>query len=95
MPKMELHDAYLIIADISGYTNFVKLHKASVLHAEEIVSELMEALIDTIEQPLILNKLEGDAAFFYAKAGLIEPPQSRSRKECCFFLMPSRINKMP
>ncbi len=69
MPKMELHDVYLVIADISGYTNFVKLHKASVLHAEEIVSELMEALIDTIEQPLTLNKLEGDAAFFYAKAG--------------------------
>jgi hypothetical protein len=68
MPKMALHDAYLVIADISGYTNFVKIHKASVLHAEEIVSELMEALIDTIEQPLILNKLEGDAAFFYAKA---------------------------
>lgn len=69
MPKMELQDACLLIADISGYTNFVKLHKASVLHAEEIVSELMEALIDTIEQPLVLNKLEGDAAFFYAKAG--------------------------
>jgi hypothetical protein len=69
MAKMELHDAYLIIADISGYTNFVKIHQASVLHAEEIVSELMEALIDTIEQPLVLNKLEGDAAFFYAKAG--------------------------
>ena len=69
---------YLLIADISGYTDFVKLHnirkKAVVgkfladnfeFHAEAIVSDLLEAVIEVVEPTLKLNKLEGDAAFFY------------------------------
>jgi hypothetical protein len=65
---VELKKVFLIIADISGYTHFVNIHKASLLHAEEIVTELMEAVIDAVEAPLTLNKLEGDAAFLYARA---------------------------
>jgi hypothetical protein len=65
---MEIKPVYLILADISGYTRFVKIHRASFLHAEEIVTELMEAVIDAAATPLILNKLEGDAAFLYAPA---------------------------
>jgi hypothetical protein len=63
---VEIKGVYLILADISGYTRFVRIHRASVLHAEEIVTELMEAIIDAAGPPLILNKLEGDAAFLYA-----------------------------
>ena len=72
---------YLLIADISGYTDFVKLHnlrkKAVVgkfladnfeFHAEAIVSDLLEAVIEVVEPTLKLNKLEGDAAFFYYDA---------------------------
>ena len=72
------NSGYLLIADISGYTDFVKLHnlrkKAVVgkfladnfeFHAEAIVSDLLEAVIEVIEPTLKLNKLEGDAAFFY------------------------------
>ena len=65
---MEIKVVYLVLADISGYTRFVKIHRASILHAEEIVTELMEAVIDAAGPPLILNKLEGDAAFLYAPA---------------------------
>ncbi len=68
MSEMRVHNVYLIIADISGYTNFVRIHQASLVHAEQIVTELMEAVIDAAAQPLILNKLEGDAAFLYAPA---------------------------
>ena len=72
------NSGYLLIADISGYTNFVKLHnlrKKPVVgkflannfefHAEAIISDLLEAVIEVIEPVLKLNKLEGDAAFFY------------------------------
>jgi hypothetical protein len=65
---MEIYPVYLILADISGYTGFVKAHKDCLLHAEQIISDLLEAVIHKIEPPLQLNKLEGDAAFFYAKA---------------------------
>ena len=74
---MEIKGAYLILADISGYTRFVKIHRASILHAEEIVTELMEAVIDAAGPPLILNKLEGDAAFLYAPADARNNPDSQ------------------
>jgi hypothetical protein len=66
---MELAQVSLILADISGYTNFVTMHRISLLHAEQIVTELLEAIISQIEAPLILNKLEGDAVFLYARNG--------------------------
>ena len=43
------------------------MHRITELHAEEIVTELMEAVLGKVEEPLILNKLEGDAAFAYAR----------------------------
>jgi len=71
---------FLLIADISGYTEFVKLHnirKKPILgnviannfqsHAETIISDLLESVIDSIEPKMKLNKLEGDAAFFFCE----------------------------
>jgi class 3 adenylate cyclase len=69
VPDLELTPVFLLLADISGYTRFVTLHGASVLHAEEIITKLMEAVLDAAAEPLVLNKLEGDAAFLYAPAG--------------------------
>lgn len=69
MPGLEITPVFLMLADISGYTHFVTLHQASFLHAEEIVTQLMEAVLESVTTPLVLNKLEGDAAFFYAQAG--------------------------
>jgi hypothetical protein len=66
---MEIAPVSLVLADISGYTRFVRMHKVSLLHAEGIITELMEAVIGEASEPLILNKLEGDAAFLYARGG--------------------------
>ena len=68
MADLELTPVYLVLADISGYTHFVTLHGPSILHAEEIVTNLIEAVLDAAAEPLVLNKLEGDAAFLYAPA---------------------------
>ena len=65
---MKLRRAHIILVDISGYTQFIRLHRMSVLHAEHIITELLECVIDASSHPLILNKLEGDAALFYAFA---------------------------
>jgi hypothetical protein len=65
---MELRHAYMVIADISGYTRFLMLHTTSLLHAEFIITELMEAVISRSEHPLTIAKLEGDAIFLYALA---------------------------
>lgn len=57
----------LVLVDISGYTQFIRSQKLSAIHAEEIVFDLLEAVINHAAHPLTLNKLEGDAAFLYAE----------------------------
>jgi hypothetical protein len=63
---MKLQKTALVLADISGYTRFVLFHKLSILHAEQIITELIEAVAEQARYPLRLNKLQGDAAFFIA-----------------------------
>lgn len=58
-------EAVLLIVDISGYTRFVQQRPVSLEHAEAIVTELMESIIDRAGSPLVVNKLEGDAALLY------------------------------
>src|SRR5690348_15496701 len=65
---MEIKRTALVVADISGYTQFVKNHQVSLIHAEQIITDLLETVIDTAEFPLTISKLEGDAVFFYALA---------------------------
>ncbi len=65
---MERKSVVLALVDVSGYTHFVRAHKTSAIHAEEIIFDLLEAVINRAEYPLTLNKLEGDAVFLYAAA---------------------------
>jgi hypothetical protein len=60
--------ALLVIADIGGYTKFMRVHRVNLAHAQYVVARLLEAVIDGAEPKLKLAKLEGDAAFFYALA---------------------------
>lgn len=62
---MAIQRTFLLIADIAGYTQFMKFHRASLAHAQEIIAQLLEAVIDATSSRLTLAKLEGDAAFFY------------------------------
>jgi hypothetical protein len=59
--------ALLLIADISGYTRFMKVHRINLSHAQEMVARLLEAVIDGASPRFKLSKLEGDAGLFYAK----------------------------
>jgi hypothetical protein len=62
--KVAIQPTFLLIADIAGYTRFMKFHRASLAHAQDIVAQPLEAVIDAAPG-LTLAKLEGDAAFFY------------------------------
>jgi class 3 adenylate cyclase len=70
---MKTKQVVLAMVDISGYTHFIRAQKMSAIHAEEIIFELLEAVIDHAEHPLTLNKLEGDAVFLYAEVGAADP----------------------
>ena len=73
-------NGYFLIADISGYTEFVQLHtlkqkplfgkfmaKNFENHASIVISDLLESVIEAVEPTMKLHKLEGDAAFFYVE----------------------------
>ena len=72
---MESYRGFIVLVDISGYTNFISSHnvessdnkKLSIgqAHAEHIISDLLEKVIDELDGVLKLNKLQGDAALFY------------------------------
>jgi hypothetical protein len=38
--------ALLLIADIGGYTAFIRAHRTSLVHAQDVVARLLEARID-------------------------------------------------
>ncbi len=63
---MSIKRLLIILVDISGYTNFIRLHKMSLLHAEKIIGELMESILDEVELPVIAHEILGDAISLYA-----------------------------
>lgn len=66
---IRLTHALLLIIDISGYTDFIVHRAVSLEHAEQIISELLDAVAECGQPPLVLNKFEGDAALFFAESG--------------------------
>ena len=64
---MAQEKGYLVIADISGYTAF--LTQAELEHAEGIMKSLFDTLEKSMQSPLVISKLEGDAIFAYAPDG--------------------------
>ncbi len=56
----------LMIADISGYTEFMISNELEIEHSQYIISELINTIIEQINIPLEIAKLEGDAIFLYA-----------------------------
>ena len=56
----------LMIADISGYTEFMVSTALEIEHSQHVISELIQSIITQVEIPLEVSKLEGDAVFLYA-----------------------------
>ncbi len=68
MSASSLHPVSLVLIDISGYTRFTKLHRLSALHAEQIIGELLEAIMRRATAPLMRYEIQGDAVSFYAQS---------------------------
>src|SRR5437016_6011453 len=56
-----------MIADISGYTRFMNVHRLSLSHAQDVVAQLLDSVIGAAGGLFEVAKLEGDAVFLYAK----------------------------
>jgi len=58
-------DVVLVIADISGYTDFMVATRTELAHGQHIIGVLLEAILEEVEIPLEISKFEGDAVFLY------------------------------
>jgi uncharacterized protein YndB with AHSA1/START domain len=58
-----MQQGYLIIADISGYTAY--LMGTELTHAQDILSKLIQTILDAYQPPIELVELEGDAVYVY------------------------------
>lgn len=66
MNDESVKNVILAIADISGYTQFMVSKDIEIKHSQFIISQLIESIIQQIQIPLQISKLEGDAVFLYA-----------------------------
>jgi hypothetical protein len=60
-------NGYLLIADITGYTAF--LRESELEHAKDSLRSLLDLLIEYTKPPLVISRLEGDAVISYAPEG--------------------------
>ena len=65
MNDVERH-AVFFIADISGYTKFIFSNEKEISHSQMVIRELITTLLDEVNLPLQLVRIEGDAIFLYA-----------------------------
>ena len=103
---MESHRGFIVLVDISGYTNFISSHNiksneneklsTGQAHAEHIISDLLEKVINELDGVLKINKLQGDAALFY---GVAEDNKDLSEKifnklQSSFDVFNKRLNEI-
>jgi len=56
----------LILADISGYTKFMLASQVAMVHGQQVITALLEAILDEVDIPLEVKEIEGDAVFLYS-----------------------------
>lgn len=59
---------HLVIADISGFTEYIWAHRESLAHAQVLINDLLQAVLERATPVFELAKLEGDAVFLYCPA---------------------------
>jgi uncharacterized protein YndB with AHSA1/START domain len=72
-----------LIADISGYTGY--LADVELDHAQDILADLIGAVVSALRPNFRLAKLEGDAAFTFMSAERIDGSMLLDTIERCYF----------
>ena len=86
-------EGYLLLADISGYTEF--LTGTELEHAHEIIRELTTLIREHLAPPMRFVKLEGDAVFCYADSHTFRDGERLAELiEACYFHFSNRLLDM-
>jgi uncharacterized protein YndB with AHSA1/START domain len=75
--------ACLLIADISGYTSY--LAGVELDHAQGVMSDLIGTVVAALRPSFRLAKLEGDAAFMWMAADVLDGTMLLDTIERCYF----------
>jgi uncharacterized protein YndB with AHSA1/START domain len=75
--------ACFVIADISGYTKF--LVSSELDHAQDIIADFMDTVVEALQPTFRLAKFEGDAAFLYAVRDTIDGSLLEDAIETAYF----------
>jgi uncharacterized protein YndB with AHSA1/START domain len=84
--------ACFVIADISGYTNF--LAAVELDHAQDIIADLMDTVVEGLRPPFRLAKFEGDAAFVYAVTEKVDGSLLQDAIESAYFAFRKRMRNI-
>lgn len=79
----------LLLADISGYTQY--MGDTELTHAQDVIADLLETIVNAIEPSFQLAKLEGDAAFAYAATESVNPSMMMDTVESAYFAFQKRL----
>jgi uncharacterized protein YndB with AHSA1/START domain len=90
LPKAE--SACFVIADISGYTNF--LAAVELEHAQDIIADFMDTVVRGLRPPFRLAKFEGDAAFCYAVTEKVDGSLLQDAIESAYFAFRRRMRSI-
>jgi uncharacterized protein YndB with AHSA1/START domain len=90
LPKTE--SACFVIADISGYTNFIS--GVELDHAQDIIADIMDTLLRALRPTFRLAKFEGDAAFVYAVADKVDGSLLQDAIESAYFAFRKRLRSI-
>lgn len=61
-----VQQAFFLLADVSGYTSFIQDNELQ--HAQEVMGNLLNLIVDELTPATKLIEIEGDAVFVYAPA---------------------------
>ena len=75
--------ACFLIADISGYTGY--LADVELEHAQDILADLVGAVVTALRPNFRLAKLEGDAAFTFMSTEVVDGSMLLDTIERCYF----------
>jgi Protein of unknown function (DUF2652) len=78
----------LVLTDISGYTEY--LLGTELEHAQDVLSDLMGVVLESLQPPLTVSKLEGDAVFSYVLDGVCGASTLLDTIERSYFAFRSR-----
>jgi hypothetical protein len=88
-PLRPAERACLVIADVTGYTSY--LQGTELEHAQDVLADLLETIVDRLQPTLRLSKLEGDAAFVYGLEGELEPSMLLDTIDEAYFAFRRRV----